>query len=123
MANCCLCIEAFQSFKNGWGETPKGGDKIFDDFFNKHNGLKEFSKNEFYKHIRCGILHQGETTGGWRIRREGPLLENKTINASKFLKRLHQVLKAHVKELRNSEWDSKTFYNCRVKMQKIIDNC
>lgn len=123
MANCCLCIEAFQSFKNGWGETPKGGDKIFDDFFDEYSGLKEFSKKDFYKNIRCGILHQGETTGGWRIKREGLLLKNKTINAVRFLEQLHRILNVYVEELKNSEWDSKIWDNCRVKMRKIIENC
>ena len=123
MANCCLCIEALQSFKNGWGETPKGGNKIFDDFFNNTNTLKEFSKKDFYKHIRCGILHQGETTGGWRIKRERSLLENKVINVTKFFDKLYKELNLYVEELRNSEWESKTWGNCRIKMQKIIKNC
>jgi len=125
MANCCLCIEALQSFKNGWGKTPKdeNGQKIFDDFFNEYNGLKEFSGEYFYTNIRCGILHQGETTGGWRIKRVGPILENKTINADRFLKQIRDVLKKYTEELKNSEWDSKTWDNCRVKMRKIIENC
>ncbi len=123
MANCCLCIEALQSFKNGWDKTPKGGDKIFNDFFNKTITLKEFSKKDFYKHIRCGILHQGETTGGWRIKRGGSLLENKTINATKFLYELHKELNLYVGELKNSEWESKILDKCRIKMQKIIENC
>ncbi|PIQ68182.1 MAG: hypothetical protein COV91_05500 [Candidatus Taylorbacteria bacterium CG11_big_fil_rev_8_21_14_0_20_46_11] len=123
MANCCLCIEALQSFKNGWGKTPKGGGRIFDNFFNGATKLNGFSKKDFYKHVRCGILHQGETTGGWRIKRAGSLLENKVINATKFLDELHKELNLYAEELRNSEWKSKTWDKYRVKMKKIIKSC
>lgn len=123
MANCCLCIEALQSFKNGWSKTKQNGDGVFDDFFNNTTKLKEFSKKHFYKHIRCGILHQGETTGGWRIKRKGLLLENKTINAVKFLDELRKELNLYAEELGNSEWKSEIWNNCRIKMRKIIKNC
>lgn len=41
----------------------------------------------FFTDIRCGILHQAETRGGWKIQRKGTLLDdhNKTMNATVFL--------------------------------------
>jgi len=127
MANCCLCIEALQSFKNGWGETPRDakGNGIFDEFFNNNSrvGLKIFSGKSFYKNIRCGILHQGETTSGWRILRGGELLKEKTINSVKFLEKMIRALDIYRKELENSEWDSEVWDNCRTKMRKILKNC
>ncbi|TSC71024.1 MAG: hypothetical protein G01um101449_207 [Parcubacteria group bacterium Gr01-1014_49] len=123
MANCCLCIEVFQSFKNGWDKIPKGGDRVFDDFFNEYSGLNEFSGKKFYKHIRCGILHQGETIGGWRIRRDGDLLNKKMINSVKFLEHLQYALEEYRKELESSGWNSTIWINCRKKIGFILKNC
>lgn len=73
MANCCLLIETYESFYRGSKQVNNGTD-AFCKFFNRSALFSEFTGNDtpsqFYKHIRCGILHQGETTGGWRIRRD-----------------------------------------------------
>jgi len=128
MANCCLCIETIQSFKNGWKETPRGnGNAAFECFFKDSDnfGLKLFVGINFYKNIRCGILHQGETTGGWRVRRDGELLdiENNTINSILFLNEIKRALRSYTDKLESSEWDSKIWNNCRKKIKNIINNC
>jgi hypothetical protein len=48
------------------------------------------------------ILHQSETTNGWRILRSGPLFikESKTINATIFLNRLDKCLETYCDKLR-----------------------
>lgn len=79
MANCCLLIETIESFYRGW---PQSRNELnFLKFFSRDSGFKEFSTDDiptqFYKHIRCGILHQGETTGGWTINREKSKLLDK----------------------------------------------
>ncbi|MEH0153655.1 hypothetical protein V6R21_05875, partial [Limibacter armeniacum] len=76
-------------------------------------------------HIRCGILHQGETTGGWMINRDPKkeLLEAKTINATKFADELDKKLNSYKEELEKSDWDSEVWDNFRTKMRAVIKNC
>ena len=46
-------------------------------FFDVESAFAPFRGHvrDFYKGVRCGILHQAETTMGWRIRRDGDLVE------------------------------------------------
>lgn len=126
MANFCLLIETVESFKNGWRTSDGKGKQAFQTFFTDNQYFPELEGKggEIYKHIRCGILHQGETTGGWKItRNSSSLVENKTINAFKFLKKIELYLKSYRENLESESWDSKTWDNFRVKMRKIISNC
>ncbi len=125
MASYCLLIETLQSFKNGWGDTKEKSKEAFRQFFENNDKFDSLNNRgeEFYYKIRCGILHQGETTGGWKIRRDGELVENKTINATKFGMKLEETLKEYREELKKSDWDSEILDNFRVKMRKIIKNC
>lgn len=63
MANACLLIETSQSFKEGIGDSNGQSGKLFTNFFNENNNFEVFRDTNFYKGVRCGILHQGETTG------------------------------------------------------------
>jgi hypothetical protein len=49
---------------------------------------------EFYKNIRCGILQQALTQGGFGIIRTGPIFDSvgKSIDAPLFLRSLKQVV-------------------------------
>lgn len=128
MANCCLLIETMESFYRGW---PKSRNELnFLKFFSRDKGFKEFATDDiptqFYKHIRCGILHQGETTGGWTINREKPKLLDKQkaeINAFLFSQKLKKSLASYRDELKNSEWNTAIWVNLRNKMKAIIKNC
>ena len=91
-------------------------------YFKNNKNLKKFSNRGFYKNIRCGILHQGETAGGWKILRRGKLLDDKTINSVRFLEEIKKAVKEYVGELKKSEWDSETWDKCRTKMSQIIKN-
>lgn len=126
MANCCLLIETIESFKNGWGDSGNKSELAFVQFFKSDKNFSELknSGSEFYKKVRCGILHQGETTGGWLINRSGEkLCDSKTINAFKFSRRIELSLNDYKTELKNAEWDSEIWDNFRTKMRKIISNC
>ena len=128
MANCCLLIETLESFKNGWEDTDKKSNSVFISFFKSESNFKEFAKisNEFYKNVRCGILHQGETTLGYRITREGTRLydsETKTIDAFLFAEQMKVSLENYKNALVEKEWDSEEWDNFRVKMRRIIENC
>lgn len=128
MANCCLLIETLESFHRGW---ERGQNELsFLKFFTRENGFAEFATDDmpthFYKHVRCGILHQGETTGGWTINRNGRSLLDKPkreINAFLFASKLKESLEAYRKTLKDSEWDSPIWKKLREKMKHIIKNC
>jgi hypothetical protein len=129
MANCCLLIETYESFRQGWDDTIAPNKIPFKSFFDRESEFlvfKTYSK-DFYFNVRCGILHQGETTQGWTITRKisEPLLNTSTkrINANKFLACLRTVLENYMNTLKSDDWDSNTWIKCREKLNFIITNC
>jgi hypothetical protein len=127
MANCCLMIEALESFYNGWNDTESRSQLAFCNFFDRVSLFSDFHgySGKFYKNVRCGILHQAETTGGWKIRRNGDLFDHNKliINATKFLHLLKGYLEQYKRDLENSNWKSGVWNNFRKKMDAIIKNC
>ena len=128
MANCCLLIETLESFKNGWGDSNNKSRKAFTQFFKNDKNFSELKDkgNEFYESIRCGILHQGETTNGYVLNKKGVALfdtASKSINAYIFSKKMEKSLEDYKNILIKSEWDSEVWDNFRTKMRKIIENC
>ena len=131
MAICCLMIEALESFHQGWPDSAGMGREAFRTFFERcaaeGSELGRFADcpDDFYVGVRCGILHQGETSRGWRIRREGPLFgpSTKLINATRFHKELGMVLESYCNSLKRSDWDSEVWHNLRRKMLAVIENC
>ncbi len=133
MANCCLLIETFQTFKEGKESSNNKSEKMFKIFFEENKKFSDYTKtekvknkNSFYLHVRCGILHQGETTGGWRINRKKntPLFDNNNINANKFMDELKNTLKKYKTDLKNADFDTDDIWKMfKVKMAAIIDNC
>ena len=133
MAVSCLMIEALESFRQGWQDTkPRGkSEEAFRFFFQRcckqGAGLGVFAAHadDFWRSIRCGILHQAETTKGWRIWRSGCLFDRKrkTINATSFHNELEKALERYCHELKQSDWDSEVWRNLRKKMKAVIKNC
>ena len=131
MANCCLLIETLESFHKGWGNTCGKGALAFSCFFSRHAHFSAFKRedvsDQFYRDVRCGILHQGETAGGWKITRKPntPLfcLTKKEINANKFSKALKQSLEDYKNSLTSSDWESEIWRNFEKKMGAILKNC
>lgn len=131
MAIACLMIEALENFWRGLKETTsRKANKFFESFFSRcsysNNELSTFQGLNFYKNIRCGILHQAETKGEWKIRRIGPLLDKKTkiINATKFLDYLEDYLSWYQSELKKRDFKTDDIWrNFRKKMRFIKENC
>jgi hypothetical protein len=131
MAVACLMIEALESFRQGWPDTSfRGAGKMaFSSFFNAHDLFAPFRghAHDFYKGVRCGILHQAETTLGWRIRRDGELLKIdgaiRTVNAKTFVTALKCALDDYRDQLMAGQWDDKLWKSLRVKMERICANC
>lgn len=133
MAISCLMIEALESFWQGWADTNRKGKEVFRLFFKRcsEQGLKlgnfaeETLSDDFYYGVRCGILHQAETTNGWRILRKGPLYnpDTKTINATKFHEELEKALQLYCDTLKQSDWHSLVWQKLRKKMDAVIEHC
>lgn len=130
MASCCLVIESISTFILGLNEVNKPGSEVFESVFKKakdyNNPLQVFSKQPIYSNIRCGILHQGETYGKFKLTRNKKAeLYNKSgkkINATLFVKALNDFLKSYQKELETEDWNSEIWKNCRNKIGFIIEN-
>jgi hypothetical protein len=149
MAAACLLIETLESFYRGWPDTSgripmsyiedpcrpvvrkratrSRGEVALCYFLQRETAFAPFQPyaSEFYKSVRCGILHQGETTGGWRIRRDGDLFDipNLTINATEFLAIVKRAIGVYAKGLRNADWDEDLWKNLRTKMHATIEHC
>ena len=128
MANCCLLIETLESFKNGWEDTLKLSEKAFEQFFTTDKFFTELKtfESDFYKNVRCGILHQGETLQSWKISRMYRKLfdpNTKTIDSLTFHFRLNKSLKEYCNNLQTEDWNSILWKRCRKKIGHIIDNC
>ncbi len=128
MTNCCLLIETIATFFEGENTTTKTGPNTFKLVFQKAtsygNPIDCFEKEKFHSQVRCGLLHQGETYGKFKIRRTKQLFDSttKTINAKLFCDNLRSFLKSYQKELNAAKWDSGLWRNCRAKLEYIIKN-
>ncbi len=127
MAISCLMIEALESFYQGWNNSNRKSQLAFFNFFDRNDNflfIRDYSQ-EFYKYVRCGILHQGETTNGWHIRRDGKIFNEttKTINAKLFHDQIEASLTNYCKKLEHEEWSSNLWENLRKKMNAICNNC
>ena len=71
MALDCLLIEMLQQFREGVNRTPTGKSKdYFNTFLTRTSFGDHFETRQaelFYRHIRCGILHQAELRGSSKI--------------------------------------------------------
>ena len=129
MAISCLVIESLCSLLKGWDQTDDKGAIVFEEYFSNSKYLTVFSGHgaEFYSHIRCGILHQAETTGGWKIRRASgsPLFsENeKIIHATKFMNALKNEFDYILETLEKEEFDSRLWMNVITKIDYLVLNC
>jgi hypothetical protein len=127
LANCCLMIEALESFYQGWENTELMSRQAFESFFKREPRFQVFQPrcDDFYYDVRCGILHHAETKGGWRIGDSGPLLdeESLTINAVEFLRQLGICLAAYTEILCNQAWDTDEWVRFRKKMDHVIEHC
>jgi hypothetical protein len=128
MAGACLMIETLESFWQGKRNTDGLGKQMFVAFFHREKLLFPHFDGiavDFYRHIRCGILHQAETTNAWRIVRKGDLLDidNRAINAKKFVVALKGALHNYIKSLQEHDFNSRIWKNALLKIKDVCDNC
>lgn len=124
LAVACLVIETLESFYQGRADTKKSSAQMFRDFLARDTELKVLAGGNdwFYKNIRCGILHQSESRGGWRVLRKGPLLDepNKSVNATAVLRALRRAVLQYAIEIQD---DEALWQNFRKKMGAVCLNC
>jgi len=127
MAVSCLLIEAMDSFWRGTNKTEGKNRKAFIRFFHRSENLAVFRRRgaKFYQHVRCGILHQGESTGGWKVVRRGLLFDpaTRTVNATAFHRALRQEIQNYADQLRRFKWNHRAWNRFRSKMTAICRNC
>jgi hypothetical protein len=127
---CCLLIEGLTAFREGWPSTDGKSKKAFQLFFGRESQFEIFRgvEDDFWKGIRCGILHQGETAMGWRLNftnPAGPLFEPnlKRVNVNLFFNEMETTLRDYRDELTASGWDAAIWVNLRTKMKQTIEDC
>lgn len=128
MAVSCLMIETLESFRQGWDNSDRRGKEAFCAFFDHWDTFKDFRGHAeaFYIGVRCGILHQAETTRGWRIRRGRSVLFdplNRVVNAERFLSCLNEVLNSFCGDLKTAPWSGYEWRMVQKKMNAIAHNC
>lgn len=126
MAAACLMIETFQCFREGKRDT-KGrgvGKAAFKRFFHSYAAnFAGIDGEEFYEKIRCGILHQAQTHGRFRILRRGAIFDSgqKSINATAFLKTLKAIVEDYVGDLRVEDMHADCWRNALQKIKYICE--
>lgn len=145
MSSCCLLIESFVSFTNPKFKVTKNkSERCFGYFFLKYNKFNCFSvdglelneylnseslknkgrSNDFYKNVRCGILHNGETKNNWKILRSGELFDekNKAINATRFMNNLVKVIKQFQNKLLISDFNNDEIWKTyKARLEYLIE--
>jgi len=146
LALCSLLIETIQCYREGLPTTDrrefrglmslqkvpqdyrleeqnwKSSKEVFRRFFHRYQRIfQELPGVRFYKHVRCGLLHQGQTKRGWIIRCGGTTDWHKQkgeiiINRDGFLKALDSCSEKYLTELRQGKWTGKT---CRHAAKKV----
>lgn len=134
MANMCLLIETLEAFKKGvnrfYGRKKEkiSYEDAFVDFFKEYGDKfgvgKDFGKT-FYSDIRCAILHQGETYGGWLINNGAKAIdeEGKVINAKVFMETMKDVLTDYRRSIEISDGSKGSVLSlCKNKMECLKNN-
>lgn len=125
----CPMVEALESFRNGWKNTSGKSEAAFCGFFQAHDEFKDLRPvaHEFYRAIRCGILHQAEATDGWRVHQEAGLFAQnggvRSVSATEFCSGLKSVLDHYRDDLQGADWGDDIWLKARRKLQGICHNC
>ena len=146
MANCCLLIETFASFLDqAFIKTSGKSERCFGFYFCKEKLFHEFTsgglaisdytnlsriplKNsgyqlDFYRNVRCALLHNGETRNSWKIVRNGPLFDakTKTINSVKFMTNLEISLTNYKDQLKSSDFKTDQIWiNFKDRVNELL---
>lgn len=78
---------------------------IFISFFKKRESIfgLDVEGLDFYKSVRCGLLHETQTKNGWKIRADGPdkSIDKKIIYRNNFQKDIESIIKNYKESIIN----------------------
>jgi len=148
MALCSLLIETMQCYRDGLPTTDRreldrlrslkrtppayqipaslrpNGKEEFRRFFAKYrNEFSGLRPSAFYRKIRNGILHQGQTKGGWTLRRSDSVVcdpGKKIIYRNRFATQLRSCFDGYLEELRVANWSEPIWNNAARKIWWLI---
>ena len=84
----CLLAETIQQFIDGIPDGDKQSGPLFRKFLQGPRFQPEFdeqARKDFYKDIRCGLLHQAEAKRMWLIRRQRTTLLEKSADGNGYI--------------------------------------
>lgn len=147
MTSCCLLIETYVSFiEPTFKQTNSKSERCFGYFFLTNSEFTAFSKDgltieeyknsdnlknkgiprDFYKNVRCGLLHNAETRNKWKIVRTGNFLfdeQTKTINSFRFMENLKAIIINFKEQLKQSDFNNDEIWMIyKARLQMLIDN-
>lgn len=121
----CSLIETVECFINGWihqkigrnyvwrnnitSETKNRNEDVFISFFREREPFKsmvpEINGSDFFKDVRCGLLHETQTKKGWKIKTNGSnnSVVGKTIYRESFHNDIETVIKNYKTAIINCE--------------------
>lgn len=146
MSLCSLLVETIQSYREGLPSTFGGdiakfkneshvpktyqipatlnvdGIGAFRRFFQDYSAeLGGIDGESFYRNVRNGLLHQGQTKAGWKINwGRDDLFANKVIDRDRFASGLEQAFHRYLQDLSASEWNSDIWKSARRKIWWLI---
>ena len=151
MSVCCLLVETLQCYREGlpttssieWKELlriqrnesvpaqyklphslPINGKQAFLRFFARYKTFfPGIDGGSFYANIRNGLLHQGQTKGGWTIDIQGSMLcdpTSKNIHRNFFARQLRASFNDYLGELRGCSWSDDLWIKAARKTWWLI---
>ena len=108
----CLLMETLQAFKEGLEDTNGKSKRTFKNYLLNSPNFSKYFRNDkeagsFYKDFRCGILHQAEAMGSWRVwsvgRLKGHTGEFPYINRSEIHKCIKDDIEQYINGLKNKK--------------------
>ncbi len=99
---------------------------VFADFFKESQHQRFFpgvNGSDFYHQIRCGLLHQAQTKGGWRIHRVGRFWDDgqRTVNREEFAQRLKDCFDSFLGELEAEDCQNSVWQNAGRKIYWLVE--
>jgi hypothetical protein len=148
MALCALLVETIQSYRDGLPTTYSrelgnlrnrsrvptrykippslkvNGRTTFERFFRAYKqNFAGLSGARFYKNIRNGLLHQGQTKAGWTLWKRGFRVwdtKQKKIFRDDFAEELETSFEGYLAILQKREWNSRLWTNAARKIWWLI---
>jgi len=123
----CLLVETLQAFRMGLTNTRKRSKDMFRRFLTERPRFSQHFKapqdaEAFWEHVRCGILHQAEVRGGWRVWAVGPLItpldKGFRVNRTAFHESLAAEFEDYKAELKDPH-STVLRANMRTKMEYV----